>query len=183
MPLDWVSLLILAVMGFLTFRAYRNGFIRELVSLCTLILAIPIAGIFYDDMFPKVEPLVDNEKLAALISFVAILAGVVIGGQVLGSMLRSVVDALNLGFADRGAGALFGFLKAVVACQVVLTALVVFPSPDLREEIDDSPVATTLLDTAPVVLGFLPGTFDRGVDAFRNAADALNGGPERPEAE
>src|SRR5690606_34191634 len=108
--LDFV---LLAAIGFSTFNGYRSGFIRELVSIASVILAIPVAGIFYDDMFPKVEPIVDNENLAALISFLAILLGVMIGGQVAAHLLKRTAEILNLGVLDRLAGAGFGFLKAV----------------------------------------------------------------------
>jgi len=164
--MNWVTIVLLAAIGWMTFRGYRNGFVRELVGLCALILAVPIAGVFYDDMYPKVQPIVDNEKLAALISFVAILAGVIIGGQVVAHVLKRGVAMLNLGGLDRLAGTVFGFVKAAVLCQVVLIALVVFPSPDLTSDIDHSPVATALLDSAPVVLAILPGRFEQALDAF-----------------
>ncbi|MGI8926533.1 MAG: CvpA family protein [Tepidiformaceae bacterium] len=164
--MSWLDGLLLVVIGGITYRAYLSGFVRELVSLCALILAVPLAGVFYDDMYPKVHPIVDNEFLANLISFLAILLGVVVAGQVAAHLLKRGVAMLNLGGADRVAGAAFGFFKAVVLCQVVLIAFVVFPKPDLLGTIDDSPVAAALLDSAPAVLAILPGTFDQGLDVF-----------------
>ncbi len=171
---NWLDLVLLAVIGFSTFSGYRNGFIRELVSIASVILAIPLAGIFYDDMFPKVEPIVRNAQFAALLSFVAILAGVIIGGQVAAHMLKRTAEILNLGVLDRLAGGAFGFLKAVFIVQVLLIALVTFPRPDLREEIDGSQVAQRLLDSAPTVLAFLPRTFDEGIDLFNEYIDTLD---------
>jgi membrane protein required for colicin V production len=176
---NWLDVLLLAVIGFSTFNGYRNGFIRELVSIASVILAIPVAGIFYDDMYPKVEPIVDNENLAALISFLAILMGVMIGGQVAAHLLKRTAEILNLGVLDRIAGGAFGFLKAVFVAQVVLILLVTYPKPDLRDDIDGSPVATRLLDAAPTVLAFLPEVFDRSVDLFDNL-DELDDGLETP---
>lgn len=175
--MNWLTIVLLAFIGLLAFRAYRNGFVRELVSLSAVILAIPVAGLFYDDMYPKVHPIVDNENLAYLISFVAIFAGVIVAGQVVSYVLREFVTMLNLGVLDHAAGGLFGFLKAIIGAQVVLSALVLFPSPDLRGSIDDSALATGLLDAAPAVLAILPESFDRGVDAFRAGAGAVNGEP------
>lgn len=171
--MNWLDILLAVVIGLSTFNGYRNGFIRELVSIASVILAIPVAGIFYDDMFPKVEPIVDNEDLAALLSFVAILAGVIIGGQVAAHLLRRTAEILNLGVLDRLAGGAFGFLKAVIVAQVLLVALVTYPKPDLREDIDASPVAQRLLDTAPTVLAFLPDVFDEGIDLFQEYIDSL----------
>ncbi|HMO55545.1 MAG TPA: CvpA family protein, partial [Tepidiformaceae bacterium] len=80
--MNWLDLVLLVAIGLAAYRGYSNGFIRELVSIAAVILAIPIAGLLYDDMYPKVEPIVTNQDLAAVISFVSILAGVIIGGQV-----------------------------------------------------------------------------------------------------
>lgn len=172
--MNWVTILLLAVIGLLTWRAWRNGFVRELVSLGSLILAVPIAGIFFDDMYPKVHPIVDSRPLANLVSFLAILAGVIVAGQVAAHVLKQAVAILNLGTADRLAGAAFGFIKAVLLCQVLLLAFVVFPKPDLREDIDASPLATALLNAAPPVLAVLPARFEDGLDLFLDGAQRLD---------
>jgi membrane protein required for colicin V production len=163
---NWVTLVLVVVIGLLTWRSYSTGFIRELVSLASVILAVPVAGIFYDDMYPKVHPIVDSVALANLISFMSLLAGVVIAGQIASYLLRETANALNLGEADHLAGAAFGLIKGILLCQVVLIALVAFPKPDIRDEIDRSPVATALLDSTPLVLSILPSNFDAQVDFF-----------------
>jgi membrane protein required for colicin V production len=172
--LNWVTLLIVVTIGFLTWRAWRNGFIRELVSLAAVILAIPIAGIFYDDLYPKVEPIIDNPIGAALVSFLAILAGVIIGGQVAAYLLRRSVEIINLGSADNLAGAAFGFVKGILVCQVILIAFVAFPKPNVRSAIDDSAAAQVLLDGTPFVLTILPGAFDKAIDLFLDGANDLD---------
>lgn len=174
--MNWVTIVLVAVIGTLTFRGYRNGFVRELVGLCALILAVPMAGILYDDMYPKVEPIVDNEEAAALISFIAIMAGVIIAGVVIAHLLKSSVEMLNLCKLDDLAGGAFGFIKAAILCQVVLIALVVFPSPDLTDDIDGSPVATALLDAAPAVLVILPGKFGDALDVFLDQVEEVANG-------
>ncbi|MBK9544465.1 MAG: CvpA family protein [Dehalococcoidia bacterium] len=172
--MNWLDIVLLGAIGFSAYRGYSNGFIRELVSIASVILAIPLAGIFYDDLFPKVEPIVRNKDFAALVSFLAILIGVIIGGQVAAHMLKRTAEILNLGVLDRLAGAAFGFFKAVVVAQVLLIALVTYPRPDLREDIDGSQVAQRLLDSAPTVLAFLPSTFDEGIDLFEEHIKTLD---------
>ncbi len=170
--MNWLSIVLVGVIGIVTWRAYTNGFVRELVSLCVTILAIPIAGLFYQDLYANVHPIISNVQLAYLVSFLAILAGVMIAGIVAAHLLKRTVAMLNLGAADKLAGGAFGFLKMVIICQVILIALVRFPAADLRDSINDSTVATKLLDTAPAVLAFLPGTFDSAIDGFLTGVDA-----------
>ena len=173
--MDWVSLVLVAVIALLTWRAWRAGFIRELVSFASVILAIPIAGVMYPRMYPKIHRIVTDGDLAALVSFLAILIGVVVGGQVLAHALRKTAAILNLGVADSLAGAVFGFAKGVLLTQAILIALVAFPSPNLKSQIDSSPVAKGLLDTSPIVLAFLPNNFDDQLhdflDGIRNIAN------------
>lgn len=173
--MNWLDIVLLAVIGLSAWRGYSNGFIRELVSIAAVILAIPIAGVLYDDLYPKVEPIIGNQDLAAVVSFISILAGVIIGGQVAAHLLKRTAEVLNLGFFDAVAGGVFGFFKAAIICQVILILLVRYPEPDLRDSIDGSRVATALLDAAPAVLAFLPGTFEAGLDLFRQAEDRING--------
>ena len=183
--MNWISLLLLAALAWFTWRAYRNGLVRELVTLASVVFAIPIAGVLYDDMAPKVEPIVANGVLAALISFLAIMAGVVIAGYVAAFSLRQTVEMLNLGGVDRLAGGVFGFLKGMLLCQAILIALVMFPNPDLRSEIDRSPVARGLLETAPLALRILPDSFERRVSEFLEpspAADEPSAGAIEPHA-
>lgn len=172
--MNWLDFVLIIFIGLSTYRGYRNGFIRELVAFASVILAIPIAGLLYDDMFPKVEPIVDSRVLAALFSFLAILAGVIIGGQVAAHLLKRTAEVLNLGVLDRLAGGAFGFFKAVFVVQVLLIALVTFPKPDFRDSIAGSLFAERLLDAAPTVLAFLPNSFDEAADLFDRFNDSEN---------
>ena len=177
--MNWLTVVLLLVLGLITWRAWRSGFVRELVSLSAVILAVPVAGVLYDDMYPKVEPIVDNEQGAALISFLAIMFGVIVAGQVAAHLLRGLVTMLNLGIVDQAAGAMFGLFKGVLICDAVLVALIAFPSPDLRDEIDGSAVASRLVDSAPLVLSVLPRTFDHALEVFQGSADTTPPPPGR----
>lgn len=178
--MNWVTVVLVAVLALLTWRAYRNGFVRELVSLTAAVLAVPVAGVLYPQLYPKVLPMVDNEVAAKLVSFLAIFAGVIVGGQVVAFLIKRAVNALNLGAADQVSGALFGFVKAVVICQVLLIAFVAFPSPDLTETIDQSPVAGALLDSAPLTRAVLPDRVDHAVGRFLDGLPAGLDGDEGP---
>jgi membrane protein required for colicin V production len=179
---NWLDILIVAVVGFSTLRAYTHGFIRELVILASVILAIPVAGVLYASLFPKVDPIIDNEDLSAVVSFVSIMAGVVIGGNVIAHLLKRSAEMLNLGGLDKLAGGAFGFLKAALIIQALLILLVRYPSPDLRAEIERSRAADALLDAAPLTLAFLPHTFEVGLELFRAATNAIEdvAGQETP---
>lgn len=179
--MNWLTVLLVLAIGGLTYRGYRQGFLRELVSLSSLLLAIPVAGLIYDDFAARLDPIIGNPTVSGLCAFLGIIIAIVIAGQVGVYLLRRTAAVLNLGWVDDWAGAGFGFILGVVGCQVVLLALVVFPKPDIRDAIDDSALATALLDSGPVVLSLLPEVFESALDAFLAGAeeieDALDGEP------
>ena len=88
------------------------------------------------------------------------------------------MDALNLGGADRLAGAAFGLLQGLLLCQVLLIALVIFPSPDLRTAIEDSALAGRMLEVAPLALVILPDGFRETVDQFLRGVEFIEEGLE-----
>lgn len=127
MRVNWLTVVLVVLIAWGTYTAYRTGFVRSLVTFCALVLSIPIAGLLYDHLYNKLHPIITNSDLAYLVSFLAIIAGVLIGGFVLAHVIRQGVAMLNLGFADSIAGGAFGFLRTAILCQVVLVALVAFP--------------------------------------------------------
>gem|GEM_PF-823415 len=170
---DWLSLLLVVFIAVLVVRAWRNGIVREFVALGALIIAVPIASTFYGDLVPKVEPIVDNLKLANLVAFLAIVFGVVIVGQLLSSMLSRIVQVLQLGSLDHSVGAIFGFLQGCLLIQVVLLVFISYPQPDLRTHIDSSLVATWLVDYSSLTRALLPGVFDSAIDIYRSTFSQL----------
>ena len=165
---DWLSFLLLIFIALLVVRAWRNGIVREFIGLGALIIAVPTASAFYGDLTPKVEPIIDNLKLANLIAFLAIVFAVVIVGQLLSSMLSRIVQVLQLGAFDHSVGAGFGFLQGCLLIQVVLLVFISYPQPDLRTYIDSSLVATWLVDYSSLTRALLPGVFDSAIDIYRS---------------
>ena len=70
-------------------------------------------------------------------------------------------------------------LEPTLLALSILIALVAFPRPNLRDEIDGSPVATGLREYAPLTLSILPDDFDQTVDAF---LDGVTTAPEEAPA-
>ncbi len=171
--MDWLSLLLVVFIAVLVVRAWRNGIVREFVALGALIIAVPIASTFYGDLVPKVEPIVDNLKLANLVAFLAIVFGIVIVGQLVSSMLSRIVQVLQLGSLDHSVGAVFGFLQGCLLVQVVLLVFISYPQPDLRTHIDSSLVATWLVDYSSLTRALLPGVFDSAIDIYRSTFSQL----------
>ncbi len=158
--MSWIDLLIVGLVAWFTFRAFANGLIREVVTLAALILGVVLAGRFYPELSADIEFLIDDGTVRSLVSFIAILGGVVVLGQVLAAVLRRAASMLMLGPFDRLGGAAFGFAKGFMLVQVLLIAVAIFPaSTRVALAVDDAALAPFFLDSVPVVKLTLPSEF------------------------
>ncbi len=165
--MNWVDLVIVAIIAWSAFRAFRTGLVRELTALIALIAGIFLAGALSDDLSANLDFLIDDEQTRNLAAFVAIFAGTFIAGQVLSAVLSDVAGMLLLGPLDHIAGAIFGLVQGVLVVQVLLIAAAVFPAAvSVSRAVDDSQVADFFLDSLPSVDRLLP-------DRFRDPAGQL----------
>ncbi len=165
--MSWIDLLIVGVIAWFTFRAFANGLIREVVTLGALILGVVLAGLFYAELAADIEFLIDDGTVRKLVSFMAILGGVVVLGQVLAAVLKRVASMLMLGPFDRLGGAAFGFAKGFLLVQVLLIVVAIFPaSTSVALAIDDAALSPFFLDSLPLVELTLPDEFDDALDTL-----------------
>ncbi len=172
--MSWIDLLIVGVIAWFTFRAFANGLIREVVTLGALILGVVLAGLFYAELAADIEFLIDDGTARKLVSFIAILGGVVVLGQVLAAVLRRVASMLMLGPFDRLGGAAFGFAKGFLLVQVLLIAVAIFPaSTAVAFAVDDAALTPFFLDSLPLVELTLPAEFDDALSTLGRWRESL----------
>jgi membrane protein required for colicin V production len=165
---DWVDLLIVGVIAWITFRAFSNGLIREAITLIALLLGIVLAGAFYRQLSADIAFLIENERARNLVAFLALLGGMVILGQLLSIILQRAASLLMLGPLDHIGGAAFGFVKALLLVQVLLFVVAVYPpAHGVAAAVDDSKLAPLFLRDVPGVDLALPGEFQNALDQLR----------------
>ncbi len=164
--MNWLDLVIIAVVAFFALTAFSAGLIRELVTLVSAILGIVIAGLLHDELARDVLVFIDDDTAARAVGFLVLLGAVYLAGQLIAIMLKQVAALLLLGWADRAGGALFGVLKGLIVVEVLLILLVTYPQLGLEDAIAGSVLANVFLDVVPVLLFILPDQFEDAVDAF-----------------
>jgi membrane protein required for colicin V production len=172
--MHWLDLVIIGVIAWITFSAFRRGLIRELVTLVAMLAGAVLAGAFYDDLSNNLEFLTDDEKIRNLASFAALLIGALIIGQLVAGTLRKTAHLLMLGPFDHIGGAAFGFVKGVVLVEIALIAVAVFPaSTTVAEAVDDSTLAPLFLERAPIAEFTLPEEFENALDTLHEWQQTL----------
>jgi membrane protein required for colicin V production len=166
---NWLDAVIVLVVLWFTFSAFQAGFIRETVTIVAAILGVVLAGLFYEDLADDVLLFIEGDRLASIVAFGLIFAATALAGQMLAMVLKPTINLLQLGLFDQLAGAVFGFVKAMVFVQIFLIVFITFPKWGLREEIEDSTfgsLTAEMVDNLPVLVRMLPDEFETAVDDF-----------------
>ncbi|MXZ47230.1 MAG: CvpA family protein [Chloroflexi bacterium] len=169
--MHWLDLVVVAVISWLTYRAFTVGLIREVVTTAALILGAILAGQFYAELSDDIAFAVEDETWRDFVAFASIFIGVVVIGQIGAMLLRRAAAVLLLGWADRIGGAAFGFAQGFLLVEVALFAILTFPiSSELDAAVEASLLAPIFLDTLPVLLGLLPPEFESAVEMLSSTA-------------
>ena len=173
--MNWIDAAIVVVLLFFIVTAFQNGFIRETISLAAAIGGVVLAGVLYDEFSDAFFDSIDNETTKSVVSFLIILGGVTLLGQLIAILVHPAVVIMQLGIADQLLGAAFGAVKGFVIIIALLVLMVTYPRYDMDERIRDSAFAELLVDASEPLLKILPEVFDSRVEAFRdNEAPTIN---------
>jgi membrane protein required for colicin V production len=150
--LDWLILLVvvLNVAG-----AIAEGFVYELFSFAAVIAGYLVAAWEYPRVAAFYLHYVSSAWAADIAGFLTIFFVVVLLGGVAGKIGRSFVEGIGLRWIDRFLGGLFGFLKGVVVCTVIVMALAAF-NPT-TSWVRDSRIAPFMLVTGRALIWAAPG--------------------------
>lgn len=114
---DYVLIGIIAVS---TLISLLRGFLREILSLVTWILAGAVALAFTPQLAGMLESMIEIPALRAVVAFVVLFVIVLILGAVVSFLIGQVVKKNGLSGADRVLGLLFGLARGLVIVIVLV---------------------------------------------------------------
>ena len=164
--MNWIDFLIVAAMIWFTYSAFHAGLIREVITIMGAVLAVALAGLFYEELAKDVTVAVSNEQTARIIAFAMIFGATVLASQLLALFLKQAASLLLLGLADSVGGAAIGLAKGFLFVEIALIIAITFPNLGFDKAIDDSTIAPFFLDFLPLLKHILPGEFKNAIDSF-----------------
>lgn len=149
-----LDLLILIITAFCIVRSAMKGFVREVIGLVTVLLAILLSSWFYARAAPLFKDVVKTENLALFLAFSVIFLGTLLVGALAIWLITRFMKFAKLQTVDRLLGAAFGFIRGWVFAAVILLGLTAF---DVQtERVRNSVLAPYVLPGARVVAVFTP---------------------------
>ena len=116
--LDIIIAIILLLFGF---KGFRKGLVIEVVTLLAFGVGIYGAMHFSDFTAEHLQDFMEiNPKYLNTIAFVLTFILLVIGVNLLGRWVTSLVKAMNLNFWNKLGGAIFGLAKGLLLCSTIL---------------------------------------------------------------
>ncbi len=165
---DWTFAIIIVLSVIL---AIRKGFIRELISLATLVAAIVISALEFHRAAGWFEDLTKSHEVALAAGFLAIFVAVLVVGAIVSFVARVVLRAAGVEWFDRFLGGVFGLIRGVVIDAILLMILVAFaikPNAVGRSRLAPY-VSTGSRALALLMPGDLKADFRSGFQKFRQA--------------
>jgi membrane protein required for colicin V production len=127
MDLNAFDLLLLVLAGLLVLLGLLKGLTRLLIGIGALVAAFILAARFHGLAAAPVLGVMDISVPAAnLIGYLAIFVGTMLAGALAGRVLRGLLKAAMLGWADRLAGAGAGFVAALLAAALIVLPVIAY---------------------------------------------------------
>ncbi len=164
--MNWVDLVCLCVMILGGLSGLTRGFTRECIGLFGWVIAASLANRWYPEVSPKLQPYVNSENLANILSFILIFILVCI---VINALANIVVGQNStrfsiLGRLDRILGAICGSIKGYAGLAILyLIGGIIFPSALWPEPLQESQVVPYIYKGAETINNLLPSSMQHDV--------------------
>jgi membrane protein required for colicin V production len=158
--MDWLDVILILMLLIPTFIGWRRGLIGTVVPLVGFVVAILLAGQFYDSAAGWLSHWFHSPAQAKLLGFALIFILVLAAALTVASIARRLLSLLLLGWVDRIGGLVFGLLTGALISGALLSLVMNFFGSRVEATITNSTLATFLVDKFPLALYFLPGEFD-----------------------
>ena len=167
-PIDLLILVLVVGGGFL---GWVNGVVKWLFTFLGLIVGVVVASRLYKTLDWAI-PLVDSDGLRQFIIFVLILVAVSVGAWILGRAVKMTLSILMLGWVDRVAGMAVGLSVGLLGASAIALAVNSIPVDEVQQAVEESLLASTLLDGTSFLRGLMPSEFDVRSSLFGDTGKA-----------
>lgn len=121
-----LDLIIAAILVWSIVNSYFKGFVREVLGLATLLLAILLSSWTYRSVGPMFKSFAKTESFALFCAFSVIFLGTLAAGAVAIWLMTRFMKFARIEWLDQVLGAGFGFIRGWILGAVLLLGLTAF---------------------------------------------------------
>ena len=120
------DILIVVILGYCLVRGLFRGLVKELSSIIGVLGGFYAAYSYYTVVAQWLSRLISNTAYLHILSFLIIFCFVLIIINILGIIIKYLLDIAFLGWVDRIFGVIFGFSKGVLIVSILFIILTTF---------------------------------------------------------
>jgi membrane protein required for colicin V production len=150
----WLDIVVTLVIIYSVVMSVMKGFIREVMGLATVIMAILISAWTYRRASVLFKDVVKTENLALFFGFSVVFVGTLLVGFLVTLLITKFTKFAKLQWFDRLLGAAFGFVRGWALGSVIFLGLTAFNVQ--TERVRSSMLAPYMLPGARVIAVVTP---------------------------
>ena len=139
-------------MGISMFMGWQTGLVKTLALLGGILLGIAMGSRYFSQSAKIIGSFTDNDNASNVLGFLAIFLVVLLVCFIFGSFIKKTIRILMLGALDNVGGALFGIVLSIAFISSLLQMIDQFPIMGLNTTIEDSTIASFLVEDFDSVL-------------------------------
>jgi membrane protein required for colicin V production len=151
--MNWLDIVLLTIMIVTAIIGIFKGFVKQVIGLVAVVAGLVLASVYYEATAGVFETFVKNRLLSNFLGFLLIFVVVLIAGAILSHLITKVMKG-PLALANRLFGAVFGFLKAILICGIIVYALVAFELA--KPALETSILAPACLGVTRAMINLIP---------------------------
>lgn len=128
--MNWLDLVIIGIIFLSSIISVVRGFIREVLSLVSWIVAIWVALLFYTNLASLLVPYIDTHTLRLLAAFFVLFIVTLILGALVNHLISQLVERTGLTGTDRALGVVFGLIRGVAIVTILVMIGGLTPMPE-----------------------------------------------------
>lgn len=160
MQINWVDLVIVAIIGLSMITGFIRGFIKELIALSVWLLAIWVAYHYAPMLEPSLQKYIQDKTARTIVAFVLLLLGILIAGGILNAFLSFILRGSGLSGVDRLLGMVFGFVRGVFIIALLIV-IIKMTSMSSEQYFRDSQLYTRFTPVVNWLFGWVPQLISR----------------------
>lgn len=169
--MNWLDVVVLAVLAVSAAMSFRKGLTREVVGLASAVLAILLGIWFYGTAGSFLAPYLSSRGLANFAGFLLVFCGVLLVGHLVSYAIGKFLKVTGLSIFDHLLGAVFGALRGLLITVALVMAIMAFsPADKPPSSVVNSRTAPYVVDAARAFAAMAPHELKEG---FRKTYDQV----------
>lgn len=150
--LNLLDIVIIIIISTFSIFGLIRGFVKEIVSIISIVLGFYIALHWYEEA-ARYFTVLKNQNLQNILGFIIVFIVVSLILGLLGKLVSLPLKGIDLGCIDHLLGLVFGFVKGVVVVCAILLVLVSFMPPS-NKVLAKSQLTPTIISLTKTIAAF-----------------------------